>query len=323
MNPIVSVIIPTYKFAHLIGETLESVATQTFQDWECFVIDDESPDDTREVVQQFVKRDPRFRYVWQKNAERCEARNHGLRLARGEFVAFLDHDDLWRPGFLEDTVAYLHAHPEAGLVFTHGHHWNGTACLREIRTPEPDNDDLLEQIIRYGCPFTPTYALARRSAIEAVGGFGPDWVLAEDFELWTRLGRRFALHVLPRPLVLYRIHAGNAPSLGTGWLDVQQRLMQHLIADKTLEPRYRRAASEYLNKTRNLRATFRTARAQACLKNFLTPDAAMADARDMAAWIAQAWRERPQVVWQERWVLRALAKRLLGRARHGFPETLR
>jgi glycosyltransferase involved in cell wall biosynthesis len=76
--------------------------------------------------------------VWQKNAERCEARNHGLRLAQGEYVAFLDHDDLWEPSFLEETVVYLDEHPEAGMVFTYGRCLLRSEYKDRICLPEPE-----------------------------------------------------------------------------------------------------------------------------------------------------------------------------------------
>lgn len=313
MEPIVSVIIPTYKFAHLISETLESVAAQTFPNWECLVVDDESPDNTREVVERFASRDSRFRYVWQKNAERCEARNHGLRLARGEFVAFLDHDDLWRPEFLQATVAFLQSRPETDLVFACGHYYDGVRCTGEVQLPEPQNPDIFEQIIRHGCPFTTSHALLRRSAVEAVGGFRTEWVLCEDFELWTRFCRRFTAAVLERPLALYRVHEGNAHQLGLQWLKKQQRLMRTLISDKTLQPVYRQAARAYLKQIYASFPRWRAVCARAYLKKFLTTPSP--NAHQMGGWILAALKQSPWVVLQERWVLRALAKQILRPAR--------
>lgn len=97
-SPFFSVIIPTYNRAHLISRAIESVLGQTFKDWELIVIDDGSTDDTQAKVLGF--QDQRLRYVWQENAERSAARNHGIRLAKGKYVCFQDSDDWYRPNHL-------------------------------------------------------------------------------------------------------------------------------------------------------------------------------------------------------------------------------
>jgi glycosyltransferase involved in cell wall biosynthesis len=114
----VSIVIPSYNRAHLIAETLASVAAQTFTDYEVLVIDDGSKDNTEEVLRPWCERDSRIRYVRQANGGVSTARNHGLRLATGEFIAFLDSDDLWSPWKLALQVQLMRAMPHVGMLWT-------------------------------------------------------------------------------------------------------------------------------------------------------------------------------------------------------------
>src|SRR5690606_40525091 len=113
--PKVSVIIPTFNRAGMVQQAIASVLAQTFASFECIVVDDGSSDDTRTVLQPLVDAG-RIRYVHQANAGLSAARNHGLRLARGAYISFLDDDDLYEPHKLARQVAYLDANPEAMLV---------------------------------------------------------------------------------------------------------------------------------------------------------------------------------------------------------------
>ncbi|MBI3864414.1 MAG: glycosyltransferase family 2 protein [Planctomycetia bacterium] len=112
---LVSVVIPTYDRAYIIGRAIESVLQQTYRSVEVIVIDDGSTDDTRRVVEAFG---PPVRYFYQTNAGVSAARNHGLRKARGEFVALLDSDDLWLPWKLEAQVQLMRSFPDVGMIWT-------------------------------------------------------------------------------------------------------------------------------------------------------------------------------------------------------------
>lgn len=113
--PLVSIIIPTFNRAHLIGETLESVFNQTYTNWECIVIDDGSKDNTSEVVNKFIERDPRFKFH-HRPAHRLKggnaARNYGFELSNGEYIKWFDSDDIMYPDFLEKQVQIMLANKE-------------------------------------------------------------------------------------------------------------------------------------------------------------------------------------------------------------------
>jgi len=121
-TPLTSVVIPTYNRAGYLPLTVETALAQEGVEVEVVVVDDGSTDDTQAVVERHREAwGGRVRYVWQENAERCVARNHGLRLARGEFVAFLDSDDLWRPNHLSTCVDALVKNPKAAAAYAeHG-----------------------------------------------------------------------------------------------------------------------------------------------------------------------------------------------------------
>ena len=115
---LVSVIVPTYNRAYCLTATLDSVLNQTHQHVEIVLIDDGSTDDTVELIAQKYGDEPRVRYIYQPNAGVVAARNHGLRIAQGDFIALLDSDDLWHPWKLEAQLAVMQARPEVGMVWT-------------------------------------------------------------------------------------------------------------------------------------------------------------------------------------------------------------
>src|SRR5215831_15925290 len=104
--PLVSVIVPAYNYGSLIGETLDSLRNQTYNNWECWVIDDGSTDNTSEVVRVYCKSDPRIKYLPQMNSGPSVARNNGIRHSRGSYLQFLDADDLLEKRKIEHHVRF-------------------------------------------------------------------------------------------------------------------------------------------------------------------------------------------------------------------------
>ncbi len=115
---LVSVVIPTFNRAYCLARTLDSVLAQTHADLEALVIDDGSTDGTRELIQARYAAEPRVRYIQQENRGVAAARNHGIRMARGDFVALLDSDDIWQPWKIELQLRCMQQYPELGMVWT-------------------------------------------------------------------------------------------------------------------------------------------------------------------------------------------------------------
>jgi glycosyltransferase involved in cell wall biosynthesis len=131
MQKLVSIIVPTYNRGHLIVETIQSVINQRYTSWELIIVDDGSNDDTKKQVGEF--KDDRIKYFFIEHSGVIGAvRNAGMKYARGEYIAFLDSDDLWLPNKLEYQLALLEKHSEASFIFGHGEHFGNGA------TPTPD-----------------------------------------------------------------------------------------------------------------------------------------------------------------------------------------
>ncbi|MEZ5949631.1 MAG: glycosyltransferase family A protein [Planctomycetaceae bacterium] len=129
---LVSVVIPTFNRARFIGETLESALSQTWKALEVIVVDDGSTDDTRQIVEEFAARDERVRYFHQANQGVSAARNHAIAQAQGEYVAFLDSDDLWHPWKLAIQMELLQAAPHVGMCWTNMDAISGTGELLSL-----------------------------------------------------------------------------------------------------------------------------------------------------------------------------------------------
>lgn len=114
MQPgLVSIITPCYNGAKYIKETIDSVLAQTYPDWEMYIIDDGSKDDSASIVEEYEKKDDRIHLLRQKNAGSAAARNNGIRHAKGQYIALLDADDLWKPEFLKTQTAFIKEHDTA------------------------------------------------------------------------------------------------------------------------------------------------------------------------------------------------------------------
>lgn len=200
-RPAVSVIIPTYNRASLVCEAVASVARQTFRDYEVIVVDDGSTDETAERVGGLPVA---VRYFRQANAGAARARNAGIEAARGEWVAFLDSDDLWR----EDKLAIcLDAVRASGSPVL----FHATAEIDERGQPVPGRSRramggwILEPLFRHCFVHTPT-VVVRRSVLTEVGGFDERLPVCEDYHLWLRLASRYPFHYVPLPLTFRRVH---------------------------------------------------------------------------------------------------------------------
>jgi glycosyltransferase involved in cell wall biosynthesis len=213
----VSAVIPTYNRSALLVEAVESALAQRRPPDEILVIDDGSQDDTAARMATYGDR---VRYVRQANAGPSAARNHGFRLARGEFLALLDSDDLWTPDRLERQLEVLQRHPETDVVFGRevlfsagqaDRDWNlhDPEVRRALRETNGPLAGALSLLVRENVVPTST-ALFRRTLLERAGLIDESLRQAEDWDLWLRFalaGARFA-HV-PAPLCRRRMHDSN------------------------------------------------------------------------------------------------------------------
>ena len=213
-DPLVSVIIPAYKVAPFIRETLDSVLGQTFSNYEIIVINDGSPD-TEALEKQLEAYSHLITYLQQPNQGAGAARNAGLRIARGEFVAFLDGDDLWLPEFLKEQLALISNGGGFDLVYADARNLHGTS-LRRITNMEvnPSSGPVTaESLISGKCSVTTSSVVARRNSILEAGLFDENFPNSQDFDLWLRLVKQGArLNYQRKVLVHRRIYEGSLAS---------------------------------------------------------------------------------------------------------------
>lgn len=219
---LVSVVIPAYNVAEHIGEAIASVRAQSCPQLEIIVVDDGSKDGSAELVE---REHPDVRLFRKENGGAASARNLGMREARGEYVAFLDADDVWLPGKLEVQIAYLRARPQVGLVCSGFSHWEADADGHfpdpQARYPEPPGmavDSLrsgwiYHKLLLDNFVWTST-VLMRRSLIEKIGYYDESLRLGQDYEYWLRAARDTEIHRLAGIMALYRKHRGSATVRG-------------------------------------------------------------------------------------------------------------
>ena len=188
--PFFSVIIPTYNRAHSILESVNSVLSQDFGNFELLVIDDGSTDETQNILRPILEKDNRFRYVYQNNTERSAARNHGIKLALGTYICFLDSDDIYLPDHLSQFHKTISANefPVAMFVARSITDHNGVLTRNEPFIPV--TKDPLEVITK--APFG-AVVIAIHSSILAKYKFDESLKVGEDQELWFRITAEYPL----------------------------------------------------------------------------------------------------------------------------------
>jgi glycosyltransferase involved in cell wall biosynthesis len=218
----VSVIIPTFNSAALVTQAVDSALAQTAPPAEIIVIDDGSPDDTRQRLSAYGGR---IIYLYQSNQGVAAARNLGLRRATGQFVAFLDADDLWHPRKLELQLAALIAQPDLALLGTA--RCDPVEISREVigagvATRIPWRDLAVKNYL------VASSVIVRRSALEQVGEFDTSLQGPEDYDLWLRIAARFPIANLDLPLTGYRTVTGSlstqATTMGAGMRRILRKL---------------------------------------------------------------------------------------------------
>jgi glycosyltransferase involved in cell wall biosynthesis len=207
VTPLISVITASKNYARFLPQALGSALAQTFSNWELIVIDDGSTDDTAAVIQPFLA-DERIRYVKSDRLGQSRAKNLGLALSRGEFVAFLDADDVWVPTKLERQMP-LFDDPDVGVVFSRRSLIDEAGQPLPLRSepPFPRGRVLNDLFVRNFVCFSS--AVVRRSVFERVGRFDESLDLAIDYDLWLRVAKHFAFDFVDEPLVKYRTGHGN------------------------------------------------------------------------------------------------------------------
>ena len=210
--PLISAMMVSRNYGKFIGEAIESVLAQTYARWELIVVDNGSTDDSWKIIQGSAGRESRVRPVHlEREVSLPKARNLGLALAAGDYIATIDGDDRWFPARLALQVEFMEREEQRGVGVC------GANCvlLGEDGRPLGWKDFPLSErqcfaALWYRNPFCHSATLIRRSVFGACGGYDERFELAEDLELWFRAGQTFGLRNLPDYLVNYRIWGNSA-----------------------------------------------------------------------------------------------------------------
>ena len=209
--PSVSVIIAAYNAEKSIFETISSVLNQSFQNLEVVVIDDGSSDRTCEIVSEIP--DSRVKLFPYENGGVAKARNRGIENARGKYISFLDHDDLWTADKIEAQVSALEKAPDAGVAYS----WTINMYSQEdpIRykklAPVNFDGNVYPQLLLYNFIGSGSNILANKEAIASVGGFDPTPISNEDWDYYIRLAAKWSFVLVPEYQIIYR-HTNDSMS---------------------------------------------------------------------------------------------------------------
>jgi glycosyltransferase involved in cell wall biosynthesis len=232
MNPRVSVVLPTYNRRALLLEAIASAQNQTFGDLEILVCDDGSSDGSREAVQAVAGTDARIRWIQGEHSGLPgTTRNLGIRAARGEWIAFLDSDDLWQQAKLQKQLGVLRASPDAGFIYSYAAALQADGSRRRM-TPfrAPREGRIFETLLFYSFIQTPT-VLVRRDLLERAGPFDERMRLTvgEDLELFLRLAAQCDFHFVAEDLVLCRTQGDSISTDVLGGIDQVERVLRMTI----------------------------------------------------------------------------------------------
>ena len=201
--PTVSVVLSVKNGGHDLPKALRTILNQSFADFELIAIDNGSNDGTGDYLDSIV--DPRVRIYHQADAGLAAALNRGISLARGQYIARQDHDDLADPSRIAKQVAFLDAHPEHALVGTRAEIWVGDKPSGRFHD-HPTQNEILRFDLLFNNPFVHSSVMIRKSALDRVGVYTTDPARQppEDYELWSRIARQYRVANLAERLTVYR-----------------------------------------------------------------------------------------------------------------------
>lgn len=202
---LISVIVPCYKQAHFLPETLQSVLNQTYSNWECIIVNDGSPDQTEQVAQEWCSKDNRFKYIKKENGGLSSARNAGIAVCKGEYILPLDSDDKIQPIYLEKINKAFYDNPELKLVGSRIQFF-GTNNT-EYFLPHYSYKKQLVQNCFVCC------SSFKKVDWERIQGYDEQMKSFEDWEFWIRLlDDKSEVYKIPEILFLYRKHENGSLS---------------------------------------------------------------------------------------------------------------
>ena len=200
----ISIIIPTYNRANFLQTAIKSVLTQTYKKFELIIIDDGSTDNSFEIIKKY----PNVKYFYKKNGGVASARNYGIKLAKYEWIAFLDSDDSWRSDKLQKQIEF---HKNSNLLFSHtDEKWiRGEKVIKKKSyQSKPSGECFLDNIDF--CKISPSTVMLHKSILKKIGNFDESLKICEDYDLWLRISKEYNIGYINEELIIKRAgHQGQ------------------------------------------------------------------------------------------------------------------
>jgi len=197
---LISVIIPTYNRSDFLKEAIESVLKQTYQPFELIVVDDGSTDDTAGVLSRYAGK---ISALSVNHGGPSAARNHGIQAARGDYIAFLDSDDLWLPGKLAAQMHFFHNNPEARICQTEEIWMRNSVRVNPRQKHKKYSGWIFDQCLPL-CVVSPSAVMMHRSVLTRVGLFDETFPACEDYDLWLRIAPLYPIYLVDKPFIIKR-----------------------------------------------------------------------------------------------------------------------
>ena len=233
--PLVSVIIPTYQNGQYVSQAIESVLKQTCNDFEIIVVDDGSSDNTPTVLQTFKEK---IIIVSQSNRGTPAARNAGIKICQGKYIAFLDADDIWLEDKLEKQLALFEKNPRVGLVYSDIYFFEGkTRKGRAFEHIIPKSGHVEIDLFQIDFVPMPTVVI-KHECLDTTGLFDETLRYCEDYDLWLRISHYWEFDFVNKPLALYRLSpeqkSRNYASMLADMIELKKKALVNNIALQTL-----------------------------------------------------------------------------------------
>ena len=257
----ISIIIPTYNYAQYICEAIESVLNQTYKDFKIIVIDDGSTDNTKEVIKPYLNK---MKYIYQQNSGPSAARNRGIQEAKGEYIAFLDADDIWLPQKLELQIKFMEKEKEVGLIFSDMILFNEKGIIKNSflkeklffnklsikplsSTEKVIYDNVFNALLQEN--FIPTNTvIVKKECFNKVGFFDKTLFSVEDRDMWLRIGLFYDIGFINFPLVLTRFHETNISANQELALKSRLKVMKKFLNYSNLPIKSKKIIKQTINK---------------------------------------------------------------------------
>lgn len=241
-NQLVSVIIPTYNRGWAIKEAIDSVLAQDFTDFELIVVDDGSTDNTQDILNSY-KED--IIVLHQENKGVSAARNRGIASASGQYIAFLDSDDLWLPQKLSTQVDFFNTNPDALICQTEEKWIRNGMFANPKKRHRKLSGNIFEQSL-YLCLVSPSAVMMKRSLFEKAGMFDETLSACEDYDMWLRVSCRYPVYLIDTPLIIKRGGHADQLSRTSGQDRYRIQSLKKIIESKLLTDKQTTAALKVL-----------------------------------------------------------------------------